>query len=55
MKLHEVEEEDDARKVNYMISKNKGLIRKRPKENRNSRVKHRRKYEDAQIKLKVKI
>ena len=44
--------EDGKRAINYQILKNKGLTPKRKKENRNARVKKRRKYEKAQKKLK---
>lgn len=42
----------DKRALNYQIEKNKGLTRKRKKENRNARVKKRVRYEDAQKRLK---
>lgn len=42
----------DKRAINYQIQKNKGLTRKRKKENRNARVKKRNKYEDAQKRIK---
>jgi len=44
--------EDGKRAVNYQIMKNKGLTPHRNKDNRNSRVKKRKKYEKAQKKLK---
>ncbi|CEP25178.1 unnamed protein product [Cyberlindnera jadinii] len=44
--------EDGKRAVNYQILKNKGLTPHRKKDNRNSRVKKRKKYEKAQKKLK---
>jgi U3 small nucleolar RNA-associated protein 3 len=43
----------DKRKATYQILKNKGLIPKRKKEQRNPRVKQRNKYERAQKKLKT--
>eukprot|EP01016_Furgasonia_blochmanni_P037504 TRINITY_DN442_c0_g1_i11.p1 TRINITY_DN442_c0_g1~~TRINITY_DN442_c0_g1_i11.p1 ORF type:complete len:722 (-),score=141.10 TRINITY_DN442_c0_g1_i11:1158-3323(-) len=46
--------EENLRTINYKILKNKGLIRKRKKEERNSRVKHKKKYEKALIKQKSK-
>lgn len=47
-------EEDDVRGVNRKIMKNKGLTRKRGKKHENnSRVKHKHKYEKAQIKQRV--
>ncbi|KAH3680934.1 hypothetical protein WICMUC_000077 [Wickerhamomyces mucosus] len=54
-KLAELQEnigEDGKRAINYQILKNKGLTPHRKKENRNSRVKKRLKYEKAQKKLK---
>lgn len=42
----------DKRAINYQIEKNKGLTRKRKKENRNARVKKRVRYEQAQKRLK---
>ncbi|KAJ1911882.1 something about silencing protein 10 [Mycoemilia scoparia] len=42
---------DRKRKINYQILKNKGLIPKRSKEQRNPRVKRRMRYEKAQKKL----
>ncbi|KAI9594984.1 Sas10 C-terminal domain-containing protein [Syncephalis fuscata] len=40
------------RTINYQILKNKGLAPKRTKEQRNPRVKHRKKFDKAQKKLK---
>lgn len=54
-KLEELQEtlgEDGKRAVNFQILKNKGLTPHRKKDNRNSRVKKRKKYEKAQKKLK---
>lgn len=42
----------NKRAINYQIEKNKGLTRKRKKENRNARVKKRHRYEDAQKRIK---
>ncbi|ONH68482.1 Something about silencing protein 10 [Cyberlindnera fabianii] len=44
--------EDGKRAINYQILKNKGLTPHRNKDNRNSRVKKRKKYEQAKKKLK---
>ncbi len=41
--------EGGKRNINYAIRKNKGLAKKTKKENRNSRVKLRNKYEKAKI------
>lgn len=46
MGLEEVKE-DATRKVTREILKNKGLVRSRRKDKRNSRVKHKVKYEKA--------
>ncbi|CCH61771.1 hypothetical protein TBLA_0F02300 [Henningerozyma blattae CBS 6284] len=54
-KLAELAEEvgvEGKRAINYQILKNKGLTPNRKKENRNSRVKKRKRYEKAQKKLK---
>lgn len=54
-KLEEAAEllgDDGKRAINYQIMKNKGLTPKRKKDNRNSRVKKRKKYDKAQKKLK---
>lgn len=54
-KLEELDEQMDEngkRALNYQIMKNKGLTAHRKKENRNARVKKRRKYAQAQKKLK---
>ena len=44
--------DDGKRQINYQIMKNKGLTPKRAKENRNPRVKRRKKYEKSMTKLK---
>lgn len=44
--------EDGKRAINFQILKNKGLTPKRKKDNRNARVKKRKKYEQAKKKLK---
>ena len=51
------EEEDDEkrRSITYEMSKNKGLMPKRSKLQRNPRVKHRVKYEKAKIRRKGQI
>lgn len=50
--LSENKDENSKRAINYQILKNKGLTPFRKKENKNSRVKKRKKYEKAKIKLK---
>ncbi|KAK7203462.1 Sas10 C-terminal domain-containing protein [Myxozyma melibiosi] len=50
-KLQDEVGEDGKRAINYQILKNKGLTPKRNKDNRNSRVKKRKKYEKAKKKL----
>lgn len=49
------EENDGKRAINYQIAKNKGLAPKRKKEQRNPRVKHRKKFEKAKIKHKSQV
>ncbi|KAG0681488.1 hypothetical protein C6P40_004743 [Pichia californica] len=44
--------EDGKRAIGYQIMKNKGLTARRKKENRNARVKKRKKYDAAKKKLK---
>lgn len=46
---------DITRKVNYDIMKAKGIVRKRPKENKNPRVKKRHQYEKLVKKHKTKV
>ncbi|AMD20485.1 HDL259Cp [Eremothecium sinecaudum] len=50
--LSEVADGDGKRAINYQILKNKGLTPKRKKDNRNARVKKRKKFEKAKKKLK---
>ncbi len=52
MDLREVGD-DDPRKINYMMLKNKGLTRNRKKVDRNGRVKLKNKYAKAIVKNKV--
>ncbi|RKP24104.1 Sas10 C-terminal domain-containing protein, partial [Syncephalis pseudoplumigaleata] len=47
-----VEDPAGKRTINYQILKNKGLAPKRTKEQRNPRVKHRKKFVKAQKKLR---
>ncbi|XP_035698017.1 something about silencing protein 10-like [Branchiostoma floridae] len=51
----EVEEEDGKRAITYEISKNKGLTPKRKKEERNPRVKLRKKFRKAKIRRKGQV
>lgn len=46
---------EDHRDAGYKIMKNRGLTRIRKKENRNSRVKYRNKYEDAVMRRKGQV
>ncbi|XP_065842304.1 something about silencing protein 10-like isoform X2 [Oscarella lobularis] len=48
-------EDVNRRGINYQISKNKGLTPHRKKEQRNPRVKHRRKYSKALIRRKGQV
>eukprot|EP00392_Amoebophrya_sp_AT5.2_P001057 g1059.t1 len=48
-------EEDEQRLATKKILQNRGLVRIRPKKDRNSRVKHRRKYEKAVKKRKTVV
>ncbi len=45
--------ENDSRKINRMILKNKGLTKRRKKIDRNSRVKNKVKFQKKVQKLKV--
>jgi hypothetical protein len=49
------EETDGRRAAGYKIMKNKGLTRIRKKENRNSRVKYRNKYEKAVMRRRGQV
>ena len=49
------EDEDGKRAITYQISRNKGLTPKRKKEQRNPRVKHRKKFRKAVIKRKSQV
>eukprot|EP00058_Branchiostoma_floridae_P014144 XP_002599632.1 hypothetical protein BRAFLDRAFT_285964 [Branchiostoma floridae] len=51
----EEEEEDGKRAITYEISKNKGLTPKRKKEERNPRVKLRKKFRKAKIRRKGQV
>ncbi|PIA14876.1 hypothetical protein COEREDRAFT_82470 [Coemansia reversa NRRL 1564] len=48
-------EADAKRSVNYQILKNKGMVPRRTKEQRNPRVKRRKRYEKAQKKLNSSV
>ena len=51
-----VEDDEEARRsITYEMSKNKGLMPKRSKLQRNPRVKHRVKYEKAKVRRKGQI
>jgi capsule polysaccharide export protein KpsC/LpsZ len=50
-----VEESASRRSAGYKIMKNKGLIRKRKKESRNSRVNYRSKFEKAVMRRKGQV
>ena len=55
---HDVSQEEDdekRRSITYEMSKNKGLMPKRSKLQRNPRVKHRVKYEKAKIRRKGQV
>ena len=49
------EDQDGKRAITYQISRNKGLTPKRKKEQRNPRVKHRKKFRKAVIKRKSQV
>lgn len=51
----EEEEEDGKRAITYQMEKNKGLLPKRKREQRNPRVKYRRKFEKAVIRRKGQV
>ena len=46
---------EERRAITYQMSKNKGLQPKRKKEQRNPRVKHRKKFEKAKVRRKGKF
>lgn len=46
---------DGKRAITYQISRNKGLTPKRKKEQRNPRVKHRKKFRKAVIKRRSQV
>ena len=49
------EESNNKRAITYQISRNKGLTPKRKKEQRNPRVKHRKKFRKAVIKRRSQV
>lgn len=49
------EESNEKRAITYQISRNKGLTPKRKKEQRNPRVKHRKKFRKAVIKRRSQV
>ena len=49
------EDLEERRAITYQMSKNKGLQPKRKKEQRNPRVKHRKKFEKAKVRRKGKF
>lgn len=49
------ENPDEKRAITYQISRNKGLTPKRKKEQRNPRVKHRKKFRKAVIRRKSQV
>lgn len=51
----EEQPEDGRRAITYQIAKNKGLTPHRKKEQRNPRVKHRKKFEKARIRRKGQV
>lgn len=51
----EFDEDDEKRPISYQISRNKGLTPKRSKEQRNPRVKHRKKFKKALQKRKGQV
>ncbi len=51
----EGEGEDAKRGLTYQIARNKGLMPRRKKEQRNPRVRHRKKYQKAVIKRKSQV
>lgn len=53
--MDEEEEEEGKRAITYQMEKNKGLLPKRKREQRNPRVKYRRKFEKAVIRRKGQV
>lgn len=51
----DTEAADGKRAITYQISRNKGLTPKRKKEQRNPRVKHRKKFRKAVIRRKSQV
>ncbi|XP_071117212.1 something about silencing protein 10-like [Haliotis cracherodii] len=49
------EEEEGKRAITYQIAKNKGMTTKRKREQRNPRVKHRKKFEKAKVRRKGQV
>ncbi|XP_067677065.1 something about silencing protein 10-like [Haliotis asinina] len=49
------EEEEGKRAITYQIAKNKGMTPKRKREQRNPRVKHRKKFEKAKVRRKGQV
>jgi hypothetical protein len=54
MENKEVDVDNEGRKINYRMLKNKGLIRNRRKDEGNARLQLKKKYKKAIVKLKSK-